>query len=81
MSNTYECYLIFHMYLILFIQFTFLELPSLDMDITGFGAVDFSSLPGVYTLLNATTAWLLTQVLSLSLSMELCLYAYMSEYV
>ena len=32
------------------------------MDITGFGAVDFSSLPGVYTLLNATTAWLLTQV-------------------
>ena len=52
--------LIYHM--CMFIQFTFLELPSLDMDISGFGAVDFSSLPGAYTLLNATTAWLLAQV-------------------
>jgi len=40
---------------------SFTRLPVLDCSISSFGGVDLASIPGVYTWINITMTWLLTQ--------------------
>jgi hypothetical protein len=40
---------------------SFERLPVLDCSISSFGGVDLASIPGVYTWINITMTWLLTQ--------------------
>jgi hypothetical protein len=42
-------------------SYSFITMPTVDLTISSFGGIDLATIPGVYSLINITTNWLLAQ--------------------